>query len=391
MRLQSLEGWRGLTAFLVILFHLYVAHFFFFAEWLRYLAPVLEFFFLTSGFVMALGFSDKVKNTRQFGAYMIRRVGRVWPLHLAMLGLLLLIPLSRLVLGTPGDLFSGKLSLEALPYQLFMLQTWRPEFALTWNHPAWTLTGEFFAYVLMALIVWFAPKERMRWVLALITIGVSLWFYWGAMQRSDSYNVTSVSRAVFAFFIGFLLYHVWRRFPLRDARVAQVLEIVSAAGFLAILFWHPSGAAYFLCHAVYVLMIYVYASDLGFCSKVMSTKPLLWLGKYSFSIYMFHGVVTTWLMLIVHAIEARSGMTLTASVPAPGAASVHLIDLPEAWMNNALLAGYIVFVLVGSWVVFHVVEQPSRQYFSRLGSQFARGGAEAPRPVRQAQEHVPAE
>ena len=149
VHLRALEGWRGVTALLVVLFHLYVAHTLFLQEWLRYLAPVLEFFFIISGFVMALGFSEKVKDGPTFWSFVVRRAGRVWPLHLSMLGLLLLIPLLRFILGTPGDIFSGKLSLEALPYQVLLLQTWSPKYALSWNHPAWTLTGELFAYLVI--------------------------------------------------------------------------------------------------------------------------------------------------------------------------------------------------------------------------------------------------
>ena len=131
MRFEALDGWRGLTAVLVVLFHIYVLHSLFMLEWLRYMAPILEFFFIVSGFVMALGFGDKVTDTKSFIGYLVRRGGRIWPMHLAMLALLLLIPLLRFVLQTPGDLFSGKLSLEALPAQVFLLQTWTPEWALT--------------------------------------------------------------------------------------------------------------------------------------------------------------------------------------------------------------------------------------------------------------------
>ena len=101
VQLRALEGWRGVTAMLVVLYHFHAAHTFFFHEWLRYLSPVLEFFFIVSGFVMALGFSEKVKDAPTFWAFIVRRAGRVWPLHLAMLGLLLLIPLVRFLTGSP--------------------------------------------------------------------------------------------------------------------------------------------------------------------------------------------------------------------------------------------------------------------------------------------------
>jgi peptidoglycan/LPS O-acetylase OafA/YrhL len=59
MRFEALDGWRGLTAVLVVLFHIYVLHSLFMLEWLRYMAPILEFFFIVSGFVMALGLATR--------------------------------------------------------------------------------------------------------------------------------------------------------------------------------------------------------------------------------------------------------------------------------------------------------------------------------------------
>lgn len=382
MRMQSIEGWRGITALLVVLFHIYVAHSLFYEEWLRYLAPVLELFFIISGFVMALGFGDKVTDTKSFVGYLIRRGGRIWPLHLAMLSLLLLIPLLRFVMQTPGDLFSGKLSLEALPYQLLLLQAWNPELALTWNHPSWTLSGEIAAYVLMGLIVWVARSEPLRWVLGLAMIAIAGTIFYQEMQATENYNVLSVSRAVTGFFVGFLLFYVWRRFPLKQARVAMVLEVVTAAGFVAILFWHPTGLSYFWCHAIYALLLYVYASDLGFMSRIMSTPPMMWLGKHSYAMYMFHGVVTTWIMLVVHFIEARIGVPLTDSVVVPGAPRVHAIVLPEQWMNDLLVVAYLGVVLIGGRIIYVVVEQPTRIYFTKLGKQVeANMGAAEKRPA----------
>lgn len=369
MRLLALEGWRGLTSLLVVLFHLYVAHALFFQEWLRFLAPVLEFFFIVSGFVMAVGFTGKVKDGTSFWAFAVRRAGRVFPIHWAMLGLLLLIPLMRFVLQTPGEVFSGKLSLDSLPWQIALLQTWWPQIALSWNHPAWTLSAEIVAYLIMALIMLASMGPRSRWGLALTVIGVSAAFFLHAQANWGHYNVVSISRALTGFFIGFLVYDLWRWFPLRQTWLAHILEIVATAGFVATLvFQFEDGPAYFFNHAAYALLVYVFANDKGFITRIVSVKPLLWLGKVSFSIYMFHGVVTTWLMLIVHALEARLGFPLTASLPAPGApAGVHVVTLPAQWMNDALALGYLAIVLIGGHFIHRYIEDPSRRYFAKLG------------------------
>jgi len=352
---------------LVVLFHFHAAHTFFFHEWLRYLSPILEFFFIISGFVMALGFSEKVKDAWSFWAFVVRRAGRVWPLHLAMLGLLLLIPLVRLMTGSPA-IFSGDLTAEALPYQVLILQTWWPELALTWNYPAWTLTGEMFAYLLMALILLVSVNERIRWALGLSVVAVAAALYYAEMPRQVHYSTFTVSRAVTGFFIGFLLFHLWRRYPLRNRAVAHVLEIATVIAFIALIEWHPTGVAYFLSHLLFAVVIYAYASDLGIVSRLLTLSPFQWLGRKSFSIYMFHGVVTTWIMLVVRAIELRGGAQLTAVVVTPAGEHARVISLSQPWMNDAFTLGYIGVVVAGAALIYRWVEDPSRIYFSSLSS-----------------------
>jgi peptidoglycan/LPS O-acetylase OafA/YrhL len=93
----------------------------------------------------------------------------------------------------------------------------------------------------------------------------------------------------------------------------------------------------------------------------MSVAPLQWLGKVSFSAYMFHGVVTQWLFVVMRAIEGKTGETFIIM-----RGEHEIIALPEAWMNNALLAAYVVLVMVGAHFIYRWVENPSRIYFADL-------------------------
>jgi peptidoglycan/LPS O-acetylase OafA/YrhL len=200
------------------------------------------------------------------------------------------------------------------------------------------------------------------------------------MRELPNYNTVSVSRAVTGFFIGFLLFHAWRRYPLRHRGIANVLEIGTVIGFVVLLNLHPTGPAYFIGHALFALIIYTFASDLGIVSRVLSLPVFQWLGSRSFSIYMFHGVVTTWIMLIVHAIEARIRTPLTADVIVPGDIKVHAVMLPKHWMNDALTLGYVAVVIIGASFIYRWVENPSRIYFSNLSSKMLKSPNRASDP-----------
>lgn len=372
MRLQALDSWRGAAALLVVAFHAPVLHSVFYASWFRNMAPLLDLFFMLSGFVMALGFSDKLKSASDFWAYLIRRAGRAWPLHLAMLALLLPAPiLSMFTSG--GDPFWGWRSLDGLWRHVLLIQTWTPELALSWNFPAWTLCAELFAYLLMGLIALMSLGPRMKLALIGLAITISFCFFWNAMQNSPEYNVISISRGVFGFFMGMALYEFWRRWPLRGAIAASALELLATAGFVAVVIVHPSGAAYFSIYIAYALLIYVFAHDRGVVSRVIINKPLAWLGMVSFSMYVFHGVAVRWITITADFLQKRLDFQLLGAG--------RMIDLPEVWMNNLLALTYIAFVLLCTPVIYKFIEDPSRRYFVDLSRKFLNRTAQ-PTPAR---------
>jgi peptidoglycan/LPS O-acetylase OafA/YrhL len=86
-RLHSLEGLRGFAALIVVFLHVYMslqavpnsgaaASFFSFSK-NGYLA--VDLFFVLSGFVIYDSYKSKLRNNSDFGAFILRRIGRLWP------------------------------------------------------------------------------------------------------------------------------------------------------------------------------------------------------------------------------------------------------------------------------------------------------------------------
>ncbi len=46
----------------------------------------VDFFFVLSGFVIAYAYLDSLGTPRATRIFVIRRIGRVWPLHVVLLG-----------------------------------------------------------------------------------------------------------------------------------------------------------------------------------------------------------------------------------------------------------------------------------------------------------------
>jgi len=103
-------------------------------------------------------------------------------------------------------------------------------------------------------------------------------------------------------------------------------------------------------------------------------RPLVWLGRVSFSIYMFHIVVMSWLMAAAYSINTRVSEPILKAFHDPFEnRAMTAIALPEQWQNDALTLGYILVTLAGAGLLFRFVEDPSRIYFAKLASKFTDG------------------
>ncbi|MBC7799876.1 MAG: acyltransferase, partial [Gemmatimonadaceae bacterium] len=141
---EALTGLRGAAAVLVMVHHFTLrdpaspaplqtlfTH--------GYLA--VDLFFVLSGFVMARAYGDWFRGGWRSGAgayltFMSRRVARLWPLHTAVVLVLLLI-------GTP----TWPLMVAT---NLLMLQAWG--FSQALNTPSWSVSTEMAAYALFPLL-----------------------------------------------------------------------------------------------------------------------------------------------------------------------------------------------------------------------------------------------
>jgi len=87
-RFASLDALRGVCAVCVALLHYVILlpnHFvgihFFTHTWL-----FVDFFFVLSGFVISHAYFQRLDNTNELASFLIKRIGRLWPLHKAILG-----------------------------------------------------------------------------------------------------------------------------------------------------------------------------------------------------------------------------------------------------------------------------------------------------------------
>ncbi|WP_158295511.1 acyltransferase family protein [Crenalkalicoccus roseus] len=158
-REASLTRLRFVLISWVVLYHLDLA--LRVSAGLPWLAPVLgvgylgvDGFFLLSGFALWVGYAARPPSGWQgVGAFLLRRVAKIWPLHLAALLGLLAVVLAAVQLGIPIR-EPERFSAEDFLLQLLLVNAWETTDRLAWNYPSWALSAEWAGYLAFPLLLW---------------------------------------------------------------------------------------------------------------------------------------------------------------------------------------------------------------------------------------------
>jgi peptidoglycan/LPS O-acetylase OafA/YrhL len=276
----------------------------------------VSFFFILSGFVLM-----HVYPTLEGGAairrFWVARFARIWPAHLTafLLFSFLFVPWTIYVYE-PRYTFLAILN-------LLMVQAWIPikEFFFSFNAVAWSISTEFFFYLLFPFIVrdFGATWVRKLSVSILIVIGLivlcsklGLNDIWTAPVNEISIEglvyINPLSR-IFEFILGMCVYRLYHTIYPKIAfgRLAgSILEVLAVcATFIFLCYQYllvgaisqmvgPAGAIYW-GHSgstlVFAILILVIALERGVISQVLRMKGAVFLGEISYSVYLFHVIV----------------------------------------------------------------------------------------------------
>jgi hypothetical protein len=368
-RFRALDGWRGVCAVLVALFHVAAvtelgAGFIIRDAWL-----FVDFFFVLSGFVITHAETGRLATSAGVGRFVLRRVGRLWPLHVAVLGALIVLEIARAIVQSHfgateiRPAFTGNHSVGSIFTNLLLIQALGTEKTLTWNVPSWSISTEFYTYLVFAAISFAAAGMRLRTALKFILILVSVTIL--AKLSPQFMNQTgnlSFFRCLYGFFLGSLVHHAWAMGW--GARLTgSLIEIATVALIVIFLsFTEAYPAATMLAPLLFGFGVLVFANESGLLSRLLLTAPLSALGLWSYSIYMIHdfvlGVYFDALAIIdhvlkVHWIVRHDGMAV--------------FDIGSVGRNDLVALAYILTVIALASITWRWIEKPGQQIARKLG------------------------
>ncbi|MFM5924605.1 MAG: acyltransferase family protein [Novosphingobium sp.] len=355
--LDALTGIRGIAAWGVVLYHIRLS--------LAAILPppviavfakgylAVDLFFILSGFVIWYNYAHRIAaggwtEARQF---LWRRFARVWPLHGAILSAFMGFALLLIVTGRNASGYP----LAELPLHILLIQNWGFTADLSWNHPAWSISTEFAAYLAFPVLVLAARWERVSTpalVVLVLALALALHLVFrvgGHSGLGDAIPVTGLRRCLLGFAMGCLMCLLWQRW--RDYPRAGVLAGLACAGIIA-LAWLSGLPETAWVPAAFFAGLLALALGRGPLVRVLGGRVLTYLGEISYSTYLSH-----FLLFILFKL---------AFVDA---------TLQLGWAG---LAGFLALVLAASIALYHGLEKPAQRWLGARPPRWAESPAALP-------------
>lgn len=284
----------------------------------------VSFFLMLSGFALAAGYGIRVETPGfSWKQYMLKRLIRVYPLHLITLILALLI---RIFICGETNVWGWNMAANA-----FLLQSWFPWYSyfFSGNAVAWCLSDLLFFYALFPFLwriesyCWKHPRKGITCGILLLGAYMVFLFRLPEQYGNQLLYIHPLFRLI-DFILGIFCFRIYRMFSVCRLSVKQgtVLEILSVLLLVwgcvvydhvplnmtyAFIFWVPVGT---------VLVAFALGESHGgylsaFLCRPLWRKPATW----SFSFYMVHQlcirVLDVWMPAAVPSVRILSGLFLS--------------------------------------------------------------------------------
>lgn len=360
-RFTALDSLRGIAALGVAVHHIQASSGP--ASWALFVNGGLfvDFFFVLSGFVIAGVYGARLTQGFSLATFALLRLGRVWPLHAAMVFAGLGLELLSLVVGGHGlsasPPFQGLHDPLHFVTALFLLDGWIPNWTNYYSRAGWTISVEILLYALAALAFrWGRAGLAAFWLLALLAV-LGLIAGWQAPLAT-----ASIQRGLSGFALGMVCWFLHRR--IGNARVALpgVLEFIALTLLFAVIALSPPYAtlATILPSALVVL---VFARQQGAISRMLCRNPWVWLGQISYALYMVHAMVKGRAIDLLVLLGRQTGQPLAewSLVDGEMVKQIILAPLPSTLVQ----LGIVALMLVAAHLAHSWIEEPARQWSRR--------------------------
>ena len=289
-KLQSFETYRGFAALMIAAIHFNVN------------SPLsnhalanglfVHFFFTLSGFVMYLNYYNKFIDANSVKIFLKKRFLRLYPLHFLFLIIFLIIELSKYLIEIKYGVVANNSAfsvnnLKTFLGNVFLIQTFFD--VNTYNTPSWSISAEYYTYMLFALILFCLNKNNLIILISLLFILIFRINSDISLGIENTY--LSFLDCIYCFFIGVFsckIYFKYSSHKLYKKTYTTLTFFLLIISILMII--NLSGNSRFAIPFVFGLLL-IFSANLkneNILGKIICNKIFVYIGSISYSIYMCH-------------------------------------------------------------------------------------------------------
>lgn len=357
-KLDHLVSVRGLAAWLVVLFHSVALWYSALPQTPMSLLRAVEhgylavdFFFVLSGFIIFINYYGRFDANFRHNllTFYWNRISRIYPVHLLMLGAYALLCGAFLYVSASRTVPFGY-TVSEFVQSLFLVHAWT-DTPLSLNVPSWSISAEWFVYLLFPFIAALL-RRRVRGVashlIGVLAILVTIYVVYSWLEAASLGSMRPgmpLIRVVCEFMLGALAGSLYIYHAAILQRCRKWMAVAIAA--LALLMLRIVLPNYATVPALFFLFVLYLVTDKGWLAKALSQRWLVYLGEISYSTYLVHYFVYD----VFKAGWVHQGQPVSII---------------------ALLLSFLVVLLL-SMLMYRFVEIPAQAYM-RSGMGFKRSG-----------------
>jgi peptidoglycan/LPS O-acetylase OafA/YrhL len=343
--INQLTGIRAVLAWSVVCLHILcnpqMAPLFRFAPFFSRGNLAVDGFFVLSGFILCHVYAPGFPafSLRRYKSFLVARIARIYPIHLIVLIAFLAAVAANHWFHHPNAVTG--FSAADLGLSLLLLQAWGFIDHPVWNSVAWSISAEWFAYLLFPIFLIVVVKGNSVVRIALLIAASLIALHWVSTAQGPTSGAAGLYRSALVmvcanFTLGCAVYVA------KKAGIGLQAWVGTAAAGATILCAYCLWLPFFsLSFAVLILAL---ASDSDWLSRMLSARVMVYLGETSYSVYMVHLLVWE----AVAMLAGRAGVLNSAGALYVVAAAM------------AVIAGI-------SMLLYHLIELPARRYIRQSG------------------------
>lgn len=347
IKFPELESIRGLAALLIVIGHL--------PKWNNFLDStainnswlMVDLFFVLSGFVIFNAYGEALSTKKDLSKFIFLRLGRIYPLHIIFLMFFLIIDLIKyyLFINEMGDFriitYKDNGLIEFLK-NLFLVHA-IPNQTGSYNYPSWSISVEFFTYILFAVLILLFKKYRGLIFLIIISITMLM------ISTNFTLGVEALLRCISGFFMGCLSALIVRKYKFRINTIISIISLSLIITFINIK--NPNDYLIIIYFITSALIISLTQSSESIINRILRNPILTWLGRISYSLYMSH-IAIQW--IIFNFLKRFS--TIIKLEYSEGN-NFYLTNLESYYL---ILTTLIITIIISSYLYYYI-EKPLRE------------------------------